>query len=287
MFTALIRLSRRGFATFAGGALLALQAQACAAAEASAWDGDSRSAVRLVAGAAQGDGAHRVLRAAIEIRLAPGWKTYWRYPGDSGVPPSFDFSGSDNVKSTQVAWPAPHRISDGEGNTIGYKERLALPLRIEPKDPGRTTVLRLKLNYAACEKLCVPVEASAELPLTDSSSANESIVVAAEKSVPRPVALGAKQPFSIMSVQRIAGSPQRLRVDVATPAGSAVELFAEGPSPDWALPLPDPIGGAPPGHQRFEFALDGLPPGAKPDGATLTLTAVSGEEAIETAFRLD
>src|SRR5271165_751424 len=90
---------------------IAAAAPCAHAADASAWDGDARSAVRLIAGAA--DGA--TLRAGVEIRLAPGWKTYWRYPGDSGVPPRFDFAGSTNVQQATVQWPTPHRFADSGG----------------------------------------------------------------------------------------------------------------------------------------------------------------------------
>src|SRR5580693_3798463 len=90
------------------------------AAETSEWDGDQRAAMRLVAGAQRGAGAATIHHAGIEIRLAPGWKTYWRYPGDSGVPPRFDFSKSDNVQSLEVLWPAPRRFSDDDGDSIGY-----------------------------------------------------------------------------------------------------------------------------------------------------------------------
>jgi hypothetical protein len=76
-------------------------------------------------------------------------------------------------------------------------------------------------------------------------------------------------------------------VDVLAPAGRTATLFAEGPTAEWALPLPEPVAGAPAGVQRFAFELDGLPPGATPQGATLRLTAVAGNEAIEVAFRLD
>src|SRR6476660_5184175 len=81
------------------------------ATDASAWDGDARSAVRLIAGDTKSVG-DAPLRAGIEIRLAPGWKTYWRYPGDSGVPPRFDFSGSDNLARAKVLYPAPHLFTD-------------------------------------------------------------------------------------------------------------------------------------------------------------------------------
>jgi hypothetical protein len=76
-------------------------------------------------------------------------------------------------------------------------------------------------------------------------------------------------------------------VDVAAPAGEVLALFAEGPTAQWALPLPEPVAGAPTGLQRFAFGLDGLPPGVEPAGASLRLTAVAGDSAIEVAFRLD
>src|SRR5262249_38699427 len=72
---------------------------ASAAEDASGWDGDARSAMRLIAGSAT---AGNALRAGVEIRLKSGWHTYWRYPGDAGVPPRFDFTGSQNVKAVDV-----------------------------------------------------------------------------------------------------------------------------------------------------------------------------------------
>src|SRR5205807_3236385 len=101
------------------------------AADASPWDGDTHAGVRLIAGSRTNDA---MARAGIEIKLAPGWKTYWRYPGDSGVPPRFDFAGSQNVKSVDLLWPAPHRLSDESGVTIGYKDDVIFPLRVVPQD---------------------------------------------------------------------------------------------------------------------------------------------------------
>ena len=75
-------------------------------------------------------------------------------------------------------------------------------------------------------------------------------------------------------------------VDVAAPAATPVDLFAEGPTPDWALPLPEPMRRRA-GTRRFTFDLDGLPPGAHVDGATLTFTAVSADDAIEVPVHLD
>src|SRR4029077_13039170 len=84
--------------------------------DASPWSEDSRSAIRLIAGSYKPATA---LRAGVEIKLQPGWKTYWRYPGDSGVPPRFDFSGSENLKSAKVLYQAPHLLIDDAANTLG------------------------------------------------------------------------------------------------------------------------------------------------------------------------
>src|SRR5450631_1823940 len=89
------------------------------AADASPWVEDNYSAIRLIAGANK-NGADS-LRAGIEIKMQPGWHTYWRYPGDSGVPPRLSFSGSDNLAAVKVLFPAPHAFTDEAGTTIGYK----------------------------------------------------------------------------------------------------------------------------------------------------------------------
>lgn len=262
--------------------------ESAVAADASAWNQDTRSSTRLIAGDGTRPAADGALRAGVEIKLAPGWKTYWRYPGDSGVPPRFDFAGSSNVKSAAVLWPVPHRFKDEGGLSIGYKDQVIFPLRVTPQDPSKPVTLRVTLDYGVCEKLCVPVQAKLELALGRAASAHEAALVAAEAQVPVTAALGDGKAFAIRAVKRQTGTtPHQVVVDVAAPEHFTVDLFAEGPTPDWALPLPTPTAGAPAGQRRFTFALDGLPPGAKADGALLTLTAVAGTGAIEVKARLD
>jgi DsbC/DsbD-like thiol-disulfide interchange protein len=268
---------------FVGG-----MSRAVFAAEASDWVGDARSAARLVAGTAQTQPGAKIHRAGVEIRLAPGWKTYWRYPGDSGMPPHFDFSGSDNVGNVTVLWPAPRKLVDSEGVTIGYKDNVVFPLRVEAKDSSKPVTLRLKLDYAICEKLCIPVDARLELGVTGTAKTNDQALAAAEARVPQASDLGQGPEIAIVAVRRdAASSPARILVDVRAPAGARPEVFEEGPSPDWALPVPEPVAGAEAGVQRFTFTLDGLPPGASAKGAVLKLTATAGDRAIETTYRLD
>ena len=259
------------------------------AADASPWDEGLQSAARLVAARATGTGAGLVYRSGIEVKLNPGWKTYWRYPGDSGVPPSFDFSKSENVKAVTVLFPAPMRFADGAGgNSIGYKAGVLLPVHVVPNDPKKPVALRLKLDYAVCEKLCVPADANLDLKLTGAASANDATVGAAEALVPKLVAVGDSGVPAIRSVHRDAGAGKpKIVVDVAVPPGGSAILFAEGPNEKWALPLPEPQPGAAAGLQRFSFDLDGLPPGESGKGAALRLTAIAGDKAIEAVFRLD
>lgn len=254
---------------------------------ASPWDGDARSAVRLIAGARpSGQGAP--LRAGVEIRLKPGWHTYWRYPGDAGVPPRFDFAGSQNVKTVEVLWPAPRRLPEAGLDTIGYDRDLILPLQVTPQDEGKPVRLRVKVGYAICEKLCVPADSKAELALTGGPGAQDAALTAAEARVPRKAALGAAAALAVRAIRREDGGGRpRVVVDMAVPAGASVDLFAEGPTPEWSLPLPAPVDGAPAGLRRFMFELDGAPPGVAYGGAVISLTAVTDGDAIEVPVHLD
>jgi DsbC/DsbD-like thiol-disulfide interchange protein len=274
---------------FAAASLLMLLSSNAIAADISPWDEDLQSAARLIAAQANNTPEGMVFRAGLEIRLNDGWKTYWRYPGDSGVPPLVDVSKSDNVKAVTVLYPAPSRFPDGAGgNSIGYKGDVILPLHVVPQDKAKPTTLRLKLNYAVCEKLCIPAEANLELALTGGASSNDASLGAAEARVPKPVQVGERGTPAIVAVHRQETSAKpKIVVDVAAPSGAPVTLFAEGPTQEWALPLPEPIAGAPAGQQRFAFELDGLPPGGTASGAMLRLTAVSGDHAVEALFRLD
>jgi DsbC/DsbD-like thiol-disulfide interchange protein len=255
------------------------------AADASPWNEDSHSAMRLVAGDRPLGGA---LRAGIEVRLAGGWKTYWRYPGDSGVPPEFDFSKSENVRSVSILWPAPHRLTYDGGASIGYKGDVMFPVHVVPDDPARPTTLRLTIAYAVCEKLCVPAHGEAGLVLAPApaASAQEQRLAAAEAQTPKPAGLGdttgGAAPLGVAAVRLESAQPHpRVVVDVIAPDAAPLDLFAEGPAADWALPLPEPAPGAPPGQRRFAFDLDGMPPGVEGTGVPLRLTLVSGENAVE------
>jgi DsbC/DsbD-like thiol-disulfide interchange protein len=269
-----------GFATTLLVSSLAIEA---CAQDASPWQRDGHSAVRLLAGSRSG----AVLLGGIAFQLQPGWKTYWRTPGDSGVPPRFDFSKSENIEAVTVLWPAPMKFDDGAGgSSLGYHDQVVLPLRIVAKNTDKPVMLRAAVNYAVCDKLCVPVEADVELAFTSVASTEDSALFAALDTVPKPANVGDPNPLTIRDVKREGKSA--VLVDVVAPSEAGnISLFVEGPTPDWALPVPKLLEHGPPGVKRFTFELDGLPPGANPEGAALKLTLVGGERSYEFNINLD
>ncbi len=275
---------RRALPAFAGLAAIVTAGQACAA-DASPWSDDIRSSARLIAGqGVAGSVPPDAVRAGIEIKLQPGWKTYWRYPGDSGVPPHFEFKGSDNLASAEVLYPAPHAFTDESGTSIGYKDTVIFPVLVTPRDPARPVKLKAQIDYAVCEKLCVPAQGKAQLEIGANAPANAALS-AAQARVPKRVSVAEAG----LSAKRVTGKPKPLvYLDIAWPDDKPVEVFVEGPGKEWALPIPKPAQGAPAGRRHFGFEFDGLPPGADPMGSyDLTFTIVSPDRAIEATARLD
>ncbi len=257
--------------------------------DASPWDKDTKSAVRLIAGSTLRDKNATALRAGIELQLEPGWKTYWRYAGDSGLPPQFEFAGSDNVKSAMVLWPAPTRFPDGAGgNSIGYTGNVIFPVHVAAQDPAKPVTLRLQASYGVCEKICIPASGKAELLLAGGPASQDASLAAAEARAPKPVVLGAVGPLAIHGAHRdTVDGRSKVVVEVTAPEGASVNLFVEGLTSQWSLPLPEPVG-KPAGTARsFAFDVDGVPPGARIEGAWLKLTLVAGEEAIEVVTHAD
>lgn len=114
------------------------------------------------------DNGQRV--AAVELQLEPGWKTYWRQPGDSGLPPSFDWQGSNNLEELTIHWPAPEAIHSGDELTLGYHDRLVLPFTASPRQHGTAIDLSLSMDFGVCEKICVPAHVTLNAPPPDMSS---------------------------------------------------------------------------------------------------------------------
>lgn len=95
--------------------------------------------------------------AGLRITLKPGWKTYWRAPGDAGIPPSFSWVGSENITAARVHWPVPHVFDQGGMQSIGYHDGVVLPIALTRSDPSGPIRMSGEIAIGVCEDICVPV----------------------------------------------------------------------------------------------------------------------------------
>ncbi len=116
--------------------------------------------------------------AALRLKLAPGWKTYWRAPGDAGIPPHFNWSGSRNMATVSINWPTPKVFDQNGLRSVGYEDSLVIPLRIEPTSDAEPVRLNAKMELGVCSDVCVPHELEFSA-LIDNNSLTPSPIIAA------------------------------------------------------------------------------------------------------------
>ena len=250
------------------------QLAAESSSNASPWVKQAYSKVRLVSGAVEGLSQDGWV-AGVQIRLAPGWKTYWRNPGDSGVPPEFNWSGSVNVKEAEVMYPAPIRFSDGAGTAIGYTGEVIFPVRVTPKEPGLPVELKLNVTFGICKTLCIPSEVALNLalpPIEIASKGKDLLLERFAALVPKPVEPGELPKIGTVEAN-LNGKKPEVIVEAEFPEGAfATDLFAV--SPDVSIPVPRPLGPPEGGKQRFAIGFASEEEAAAVKGKSLTLTLV-------------
>lgn len=239
----------------------------------------------LIAGATQGR-----VEAAIAIDLPEGWKTYWRVPGDAGIPPSIETGASKGVTAPVVRFPAPERFDEAGLTAIGYTRSVVLPVDATLLDPARPGTLDVTVMIGLCHDICVPFETRLTATIDPSRAvdpATATRIAAARARVPEAHRAGLVPAVTGARVEAGAKGPEVV-VDVAMPEGAATprDLFVEGPGPDWALPVPERRGPAG-ARETWVFAVDGVPTGAKIAGSALTFTIVAGTRAVEQPVTLD
>src|SRR5262245_18784158 len=208
-------------------AIAGLAGAAARAEPASEWQRNDQAAARLVAAVTAVGDAGR-LPVGLELDLKPGWKTYWRSPGDPGIPVTVDWSASRNVASAEMTWPAPHRYTLLGLETFGYGDQVVFPVSVTPAKQGEPVALRAAVDYLVCEKICVPRHADLALDLPAGAGEPSAFVQLIDRWRARVPGDGAGQGLAITGVAPRVGSTLEVtaRADVpfATP-----DLFVEGP----------------------------------------------------------
>lgn len=256
-------------------ALSALLAVLLPGAAARATSQDEVLAASVLTGWTTPEGTHM---AALRLDLAPGWKTYWRSPGDAGIPPQFDWSGSVNVKSVRLHWPAPSVFVTNGMQTIGYHDQLILPVELVPGDPSQPMRLAAEVDLGICQEICLP--ASLDLAAgIDGPGAPDALIQGALQKQPRS---GAEAGLTSITcrVEQIADG-LRLTATIALPGQGKRETvaFETGDPSIWVSEaIASRQGGV------LTAVTELVPPSGQPfalDRSGVTVTVISEAGAVE------
>lgn len=219
-----------------------------------------------------------MLRGALEIDLKPGWKTYWRDPGESGIPPTVTVISPEGGAEADIGFPAPARFNEGFSVWAGYDRSVALALTFSLPDAGTVERLGISVFLGICEVICIPVQAGLDVDLTNNSEAvlDRDVVEGAFAVLPRAADPG----FGAALREFHRGN---IVVDAEIPSGSGeAELFVVS-TEDWAFGTPKRTGG--PSGTAFDIPILMAPEShASPD--TVHYTLVAGEDAVSGTFEI-
>lgn len=288
---------RRYFSTVAAvGSMLAFQplitttATAQEPALSSPWAVDHNARARLIAGGSPAGSAPGTIAVGVEIELEKDWKTYWRNPGSSGVPPNLSWTPSSNLATAETLYPAPERLADVDGDTIGYKGTVILPVAVKAADPAKPVALVVEIEYGVCKEICIPVQSRLELTVPPGAVGKPvaAQLARAFDRVPRSAdARRPSDPALRQATARLVGDKPSIRLEAEFPGGAeGADLFLEAPDGLW-IPLAKPDG-APKGNVAA-FLVD-LTDGADVGdlkGKTVRVTLVSPHGQSETTFKIE
>lgn len=202
----------------------------------------------LVAHAPQGVGPGQPLWLGLQITHQPDWHTYWKNPGDSGLPTELTWQLPAGLDAGDIAWPVPHKIAIGTLANYGYEGTVLLPVPVTvaqtfaPGPLAKDVTVQLKASWLVCRKECIPEEGNftLQLPIQSTTALHGAAFDAAQKAQPQPLAKPSAQQQAQVDgdalQMRVAGLPAALR-------GKTLELFPE---------MPEVLHNAAPGTQQWE-----------------------------------
>ncbi|WP_428687992.1 protein-disulfide reductase DsbD domain-containing protein [Roseibium sp.] len=252
-------------ALFLSLALIAISSPARAAT--TDWVEVQGGAVRLVATGPLESGKYL---AGLEFLLEPGWHTYWRYPGEAGIPPQISFPGSVNLGQTEILYPVPQRYDDGFTKSIVYYDGIILPMKVTPEAPEKGVLLSLDVFFGICKEICIPADASLSLPLEPQGETDELAARLIARDLAMVPTSGETGGLSIGTVT-LSGNGGSLVIETEAPENTTPDLFAAAPGPSYiGLPELDRNDG---GRAVWRLPLKGLAVAEDDDQLRLVLAA--------------
>lgn len=270
---------------FITGAILGIAAAGAALAavtSASPWVASNSSKVRLVSGTVELDGKPALI-AGVQLRMNSGWKTYWKNPGDSGVPPSFDWTGSKNLRHAELLYPAPHSFAEANGTAIGYDDEVVFPVKLTPEREGEAIELKLAFSYGLCKDLCVPNDVRLDLVLSPEIGKGDAALIGSFLArVPKPGKQGLLPELAGVEAKLEANPPELIVDTVFPPGATGTDLFID--AGDVFIPASKPLGPLDGGKQRFAITFATPSEASVVKGKSLAMTLVSDQGSTETMW---
>lgn len=216
------------------------------------------------------------ISGVVEIKLNPGWKTYWRSPGNSGIPPQLSFAGSKGYQHDKVHLPAPQQMKIEESEVVGYKSDVSFVFDGEMLSSDPDNKIRLEMFLGVCEQICIPAQANFEIPISKlnrSDPVSGGFINLARASLPG-------KPTADAGIDRVNFSRRNLQIFANIPSNDApLSLFVEGP-PEWRL-APASLVRINGRLAEFKLDLSQVPPEADIAKEELRYTLVSGNRSVE------
>ena len=248
------------------------------------WGGEEQGQVRiLTSGGLQEKNEYYLL--GIEMALEPGWKTYWRHPGEAGIPTEIDFSASSNLSNSEVLYPIPTTYFDGFSNSIVYIDHVIFPIKVKPKNPNLPIILQANLTYGLCEKVCIPGNAILNTILSPDETVDQISLDAiniALAQVPQSQQLNDK--ISITKIEKISNGHENPALQITAKIienANEPNLFVVGP-PDIYIDLPQ-LTSYSKNESQWYLPLSNL----EKTGFDLQFILIQESEAIEKKWHLN
>ena len=193
-----------------------------------AWVGDPAfGEVRLVS-AVSAMGNLEELPLGLEFRLAPGWKIYWRTPGEAGLPPTLDLQMASGAPlQSQIEWPVPTRFNAFGFDNFGYADAVILPVAVRGYDRGAALQIRGQIEALVCSDICVPLAGAVRLDIADGPAEPSSMAMVIAQFAAKVPRIDAPSPIKIATAWQ---TGSQLKIGFAATSQPVTEIFVEGPA---------------------------------------------------------
>ncbi|WFE88948.1 protein-disulfide reductase DsbD family protein [Roseibium porphyridii] len=189
------------------------------------WTEVQGGAVRLIASGALKDGSYL---AGLEFLMEQGWHTYWRYPGEAGIPPQITLSNTANLKDIEILYPVPERYNDGFSESIVYHDGIVLPIKVTPEDPSGEVRFSIELFFGICKDICVPGDAVLSLDFGPDMVEDKLAAKLIERDLDNVPASSGDDTLKIQNVS-LSEDKKALVIDAIVGIEEQPDLFAAGP----------------------------------------------------------